>query len=179
VAGGAAGFALAAGTNVASYLGDVSTTGADVRVSAALSALPTGAGANIYLTGRRVGVNQEYRARVRVLADGRVAVAVTELAGSPSEALIGSEVIVAGLTYTPGMQLQIRFRVSGIGTTALAATVWPAGAAEPTTPTVSRTDTTATLQSAGAVGLWGYLSASATTGVVLSLDDLAVGPAGD
>jgi PKD repeat protein len=176
---GTADLTLAAGMNTASYLGGLSATSADVRVGAALSTLPTGGGASLYVTGRRVGVNEEYRARVRILADGRVAVAVTRLAGSASEALIGDEVVVPGLSYDPGMQLEIHLQVSGTGTTMLAATVWAAGTDEPVNPTVSRTDTTASLQSPGAVGLGGYLSASSTSSVVLSLDDLAVAPAID
>lgn len=74
---------------------------------------------------------KEYRARVRLLADGRVAVAVTRLTGSASEALLGAEVVVPGLVYNPGMQLEIHFQVSGTGTTALAATVWASDTDEP------------------------------------------------
>jgi hypothetical protein len=53
-------------------------------------------------------------------------------------------------------------QVSGVGTTDVAVTVWPAGTAEPSTPTVSRTDSTAALQAPGSVGLAGYLSGTAT-----------------
>ena len=41
--------------------------------------MPTGNGTYVYVTGRRVGVVQEYRVRVRVLSDGRVALAFSRL----------------------------------------------------------------------------------------------------
>jgi PKD repeat protein len=167
VAASAARFALTAGTNTGSFLGSVTRTGADVRTTLSLSAVPTGGGANVYVIGRRVAANQEYRARVRILADGSVRVAVVRMSGSTNDVLVGAEVLVPGLTYTPGKELIVRVQVSGTGTTQLAATVWAVGSAEPATPTVSRTDTTAELQTAGSVGLTAYLSGSAVAPVDL------------
>jgi PKD repeat protein len=151
----------AAGNLTGSYLGSVSQSSADVRTTFSLSAAPTGSGASVYVTGRRVGTNLEYRVRLRFLASGAVAVAITKLAGSSTEVLVGSEVTVAGLTYTAGTPVNVHLVVSGTGTTQLAATVWT-GATEPGTPTVTRTDTEAALQAPGAVGLSDYLSGSAT-----------------
>jgi PKD repeat protein len=167
VAASAARFAMTAGTNTGSFLGSVARTDADVRTTLSLSGVPTGGGANVYVIGRRVAANQEYRGRVRILADGSVRVAVVRMSGSTTDVLVGSEVLVAGLTYKPGMELNVRVRVSGTGTTQLAATVWAVGSAEPATPTVSRTDSTAELQAAGSVGLTAYLSGSATAPVEL------------
>jgi PKD repeat protein len=164
---GSAAFALVKGTNTGSYLGSVAQTSADVRTTLSLSEVPTGGGANVYVIGRRVAANQEYRARLRILADGSVRVAVVRVSGSTTDVPVGTEVLVPGLTYAPGMQLNVRVQVSGTGTTQLAATVWAAGSAEPATPTVSRTDTTAELQAAGSVGLTAYLSASAVAPVNL------------
>jgi PKD repeat protein len=152
----------AAGNLTGSYLGGVAQTSADVRTSVALSAAPTGGGASVYVTGRRVGVNQEYRARLRFLANGTVGVTMSKLDGSSAEALIGAEVIVKGLTYTPGTALQVRVQVSGTGTTQLAATVWQSGSAEPATPTLTRTDGSASLQAPGGIAISAYLSGSAT-----------------
>jgi hypothetical protein len=86
-----------------------------------------------------------------VLADGRVALALSRLSGS--EAFPGGETIVPGLTYTAGSTLQVRVQVSGTGTTQVRATVWADGSPEPTSPALSRTDTTAALQAPGGVGL--------------------------
>jgi hypothetical protein len=58
---------------------------------------------SVYVTGRRVALNQEYRARVRFLANGSVGLALTRLSGSASEVVIGSEVMVPRLAYTPGV----------------------------------------------------------------------------
>ena len=174
---GAAALALTAGTNTGSYLGSVSQTSADVTTTVALSATPTGTGAAVYVTGRRVGTNLEYRARLRFLANGTVAVAFTKLAGTSSEALIGSEVVVPGLTYTPGTPLDVRVRVTGTGTTQLSASVWVDGTTEPATPTVSRTDDTAALQAPGALGVTGYLYGSATAPVTVTVSRFTAGVA--
>jgi PKD repeat protein len=176
VGSGAATFAMTAGANTGSYLGAVSQTGADVRTTVSLSTVPTGGGAMVYVVGRRVDANQEYRARVRVLSDGSVRVGMVRFAGTTAETLIGAEVAVPGLVYTAGTELDVRVQVSGTGTTALTATVWKAGTTEPATPTVSRTDTTASLQAPGSVGLSGYLSGSATAAVRAGFTSFTVSP---
>ena len=175
---GAAALALTAGTNTGSYLGGVSATSVDLRTTVTLSAVPTGSGASVYVTGRRVGTNQEYRARLRFLADGSVRLAFTDLAGSATEALVGSEVTVPGLTYTAGTPLAVRVQVDGTAPTTLSASVWKAGTAEPATPTLTRTDTTASLQAAGAVGVSGYLGGTATAPVTVSVGPLTAVPVG-
>jgi PKD repeat protein len=141
----------AANQNTGSYLGSVSQTSAEVRTSFSLSAMPTGSGTYVYVTGRRVASGQEYRVRVRVLADGRVALTLSRLNGT--EAFPGGEVFVPGLTYTAGMTLQVRVQVSGTGTTQVRASVWADGGPEPAIPSLTRTDTTAALQASGGVGL--------------------------
>jgi PKD repeat protein len=148
---------------VGSYLPGVSQTGSDSLASFSLGSAPTGGGVSVYLTGRRVAANQEYRGRVRFLANGAVAVAATRLSGSASEVVIGTEVVVPGLTYTPGTALQVRVRVVGTNPTQVAVTVWRAGTTEPAGPTLTRTDTTASLQAPGGLGVSAYLSGSATS----------------
>ncbi|WP_448625444.1 PKD domain-containing protein [Geodermatophilus sp. URMC 64] len=177
VAPGAATLRLdAAGNVTGSYLGEVAETSADVLTTFSLSAAPTGGGASVYVTGRRVGTNLEYRARLRFLADGSVRLALTKLAGTSAEAVIGSEVTVPGLTYTPGTPLSVRVQVSGTGTTQLAATVWPAGSLEPGVQTVTRTDTEAALQAPGGPALSAYLSGSATAPLAVRFTGLSVTP---
>jgi PKD repeat protein len=155
----------AAGNNTGSHLASVSQTQVDLRTSVSLSAAPTGGGTYVYVTGRRVGTNSEYRARLRFLANGTVGVAITRLTGTSTETLIGKEVILSGVTYTPGQALQVHLQVSGTGSTRLAATVWAGGKAEPATATVTGTDSTGSLQAAGGVGLAAYLSGSSTAPV--------------
>ena len=80
------------------------------------------------------------------------------------------------LTYTPGMELDVRVKASGTGTTNLSLSVWATGAAEPATPTLTRTDDTAALQVPGGIGLGGYLSGSATASVNVRFTEVQVAP---
>ncbi|WP_448619992.1 hypothetical protein [Geodermatophilus sp. URMC 65] len=132
-----------------------------MRTSFSLSSMPTGGGTYVYVTGRRVSAGNEYRVLAKVMADGRVSLTLSRLAGGV-EGWPGGEVVVPGLTYTLGMRLEVRVRVSGAGSTDVAATVWAAGTAEPTTPHLVRADATAVLQAPGAVGISAYRPGSAT-----------------
>ncbi len=177
VSGGGGLLTVTPAANTGSHLGTVGATDVDVRTAVSLSAVPSaGTGVYVYVTGRRVAANLEYRTQLRVLPGGGVTVAVTRLSGTSTDTVIGTATTLSGVTYTADTPLQVRFRLTGTGsgTTTLAATVWPAGTPEPTIPTVLRTDTTAALQAAGGVGLSSYLSASATGSVVVRLDDLVV-----
>ena len=104
-----------AGNNTGSYLGSVSTTSADLRTSFTLTAAPTGtSGTWVYVTGRRTATGDEYRVRVRVAADGAVYLALSRVVAGV-EAFPGGEVLVPGLTWTPGTTLASRVQVSGTG----------------------------------------------------------------
>ena len=155
--------------NTGSQLAGVAAAGVDVRTTVSFSAVPaTGTGVYAFVTGRRVG-NAMYNARVRVLPDGSVGVAVVrEIAGT--ETTLGPVTTLPGVTYAPGTPLEIRFRVTGTGTTELALTVWQAGSAEPATPTLVRTDGAAELQAPGAIGISAYLSGSATGPVAVRFE---------
>ncbi|WP_346621723.1 PKD domain-containing protein [Blastococcus montanus] len=179
VADGVASLQLAApGNNTGSALTGVATTSADLRTAFSLSAAPTGSGTYVYVRGRVVGTYQEYRARLRMLADGRVAVSFSRQTGSASETLIGGEVVVPGLTYVPGTVLNVRTQVQGAGTTELALSVWAEGTPEPATPTVTRTDSSASLQAAGGLGLSAYLSGSSTAPLAVRFTGLTAVPVG-
>ncbi|NEK85474.1 PKD domain-containing protein [Blastococcus saxobsidens] len=173
VADGAAILAVNPGNNTGSYLGGVTATDVEVRTTVSFSAVPTsGTGAYAFVTGRRVGTAQ-YNARIRVLPDGSVGVGlVREVAGV--ETILGPVTTLAGVTYTPGAPLEIRFRVTGSGATDLALTVWQAGTAEPAAPTLVRTDGAAELQAAGGIGIAAYLSGSATGPVAVRFEGITV-----
>jgi PKD repeat protein len=173
VSAGVAEMALpTAGTNTGSHLGEVSTTTADVRTTVSLSSVPTGSGTFVYVTGRRVAAGAEYRVRVRVAPDGAVFLALLRLDGGV-EAFPGGEVAVPGLTWTLGTALDVGVQVSGTGTTTVTGTVWPAGTAEPA-PQLTRTDTTASLQAPGSVGLAAYRPTSATAATAVRFTALRV-----
>ncbi|SDF12164.1 PKD repeat-containing protein [Blastococcus fimeti] len=178
VAGGAAVLAMAKGTNTGSALSSIGQTDADVRTSFTLSSVPTGGGAMVYVGARQVDATNAYKARVRVLSDGSVRVGLVRFAGSSDETLIGSEVLLSGLTYTAGTQLEVRVQAKGTGTTDLSLSVWKTGTTEPATPTLVRTDTTATLQVPGSISLGGYLSGSATSSVDVRFPELSAAPVG-
>ena len=177
VSAGTATFSLTRGTNTGSYLSGVAESSVDVQTTFSLSAVPTGGGAMVYVGARRVDTDVAYQGRVRIRADGTVGVALVKLAGTGDEVFIANEVVLDGLAYTPGTVLDVRVVATGTGATQLAATVWVAGTPEPTTPTVTGTDTTEALQAAGSVGLTAYLSGSATAPVDVRFSDITVTPA--
>jgi PKD repeat protein len=157
----------AAGSNTGSYVsGGIGN--ANVLTTFSLTAMPTGNGTYVYVTGRRVSAGNEYRVRVRVLADGRVALALSRLVGG-AETFPGGEIVVPGVTYAVGTSLDVRVVVTGFGsgTTQLAATVWPSTATEPATPQLVRTDATAALQASGGLGLLVHRPSGTTAATVV------------
>ncbi|MGY1741765.1 MULTISPECIES: PKD domain-containing protein [unclassified Blastococcus] len=158
------------------HLSGVAATAVDVRTTVSFSAVPAaGTGAYAFVTGRRVGTAQ-YNARLRVLPDGSVGVAVLREVNGV-ETVLGPVTTLGGGAYVPGTPLEVRFRVTGTGTTDLALTVWQAGTAEPATPTLVRSDGTAELQAPGSIGISAYLSGSATGPVAVRFEGITVAEA--
>jgi PKD repeat protein len=157
---------LGAGSTRFARLNSVSSSDVDLQATLSLSAMPTGGGSYTDFIGRQVGTSQ-YLAEVWIKPTGAVFVVLEQ--GST----VLTAVAVPGLTYTPGMQLQVRTRVTGTSPTTLQAKVWPTGQAEPSGWTATKTDTTAALQAAGSIGVSGYLSGSATSPVTTSFDNLS------
>ena len=75
-----------------------------------------------------------------------------------------------GLTFTPGDTFVLRVQAEGANPTTIRAKAWKAGATEPSTWTVTATNTTAALQTAGTLGIRTLNSASSVT--TLSFDNL-------
>jgi hypothetical protein len=114
----------------------------------------------------------DYESRAYLQASG--AVQLHLLQGSTAM----QAVVVSGLTYTAGQQLTMRVQVFGTNPTTVRAKVWRAGQAEPAAWQASVTDSTATLQASGTIGLRAYLSASATiTPVTIKFDNYVVNTA--
>ena len=132
----------------------------------------TGSGTYVTVASRVQG-NNEYRLRVRLMADGTVHLLTGKMVGGTETTI--KEMTVSGLTYSAGDVLKVSFTTSGNGTTTLSGSVWKSTGTQPATPQISSTDTTASLQSAGGVGIRGYLSGSSTTvPVTLSFDNFLV-----
>jgi len=142
----------------------------DLTTTTWLETMPTRGGT--YLADSvRVGGGNEYRGRIRIMADGVVQISITKVEGA-TETTLGSSVTVAGLTYTAGTKLNLRTEAFGANPTTVRTKVWVAGSTEPATWQRTVTDSTAALQVPGAVGFYGYLSGSATAAVTVRADDV-------
>lgn len=151
----------------------VSTTEVDGRVDLSVDRTPTGGGVHLATAVRRTG-SSEYRFDVRLTSTGAVVLGLTRVVDG-DETPIGATVTVPGLSYVRGDVLRLRFQATGTGTTALSARIWKVGAVEPSAPQITRTDGAPALQRAGGVGVYSYLSTSATAAPVrLSVDNLDV-----
>ncbi|THG30796.1 PKD domain-containing protein [Naasia lichenicola] len=171
--GGAASFAVGssaasvttpAGSTRYGYLAGVSAADTEVRGTASF-ALPSAGSVYAGLIARRVAA-EDYRARAVVAATGTVQLQLLRTATTLATANI------AGLSYASGDQLQFRVQAFGTAPTTIRAKVWKVGTAEPADWQVTVTDSTAALQSAGSIGVYSYVSASANSGAVVAFDSL-------
>ncbi|GAA2737171.1 PKD domain-containing protein [Pedococcus aerophilus] len=175
VAGGQGRVSLNVGDGYTAFLPSVSSTTTEVAATVTTDKVPTGGGQYVSLLGRRVSATVDYRAKVRMAANGQVAVWLTRNQ-SGAETILTSATL-AGVTYAAGDQLKVRLQVNGTTPTALRVKVWKSTATEPTAWSLTASDSTAAFQSAGSVGMYAYLSSSSTNGpVVYGLDQLWVGP---
>jgi hypothetical protein len=152
-------------------LNTVSAKDVDVTYRMKLDEAPTGAGPSNTLLIRSIS-NSDYRFTVQLHSDKSVRLNLTRRASGVSTNL--GDVKVTGLVYNAGDVLHVRLEAVGDGSTTLRGKVWLAGASEPTTPQITRTDTNAALQAAGKFGIVTYLSGSATKSAVVKMDDLKV-----
>ena len=151
-------------------LATVSSTATDVSVVAAAKQAATGSGTYLSVLGRTVGAD-DYRARVRLNADGTVTLQIMHGATALRSLL------VPGLTPAVGQPLAIRLQVTGTAPTTLRAKVWVAGQAEPGAWQLTGTDATAAMQVPGGIGIALYLGGSSTiTPVTATFDDLLAKP---
>ena len=155
-----------AGSQPSAYLAGVSSTSTDLVTGVTTDKAPTGGGLYISVEGRRVDGVGDYRAKVHLTSTGKVTLMLERTDSTGAETTLSSEVAVAGLTYVPGMVLRIRVEVTGTSPTTVRARVWDASQSEPTTWQATATDSTAGLQTAGAIGIVGVLSGSATNSPV-------------
>ena len=155
-----------------SALLNVSARDVDVTVSVASDRAPTGSGQYPEVILRHQSAGQEYWIKLHVAANGAVSLGASAWTGS-AETALGAEV-ATGLTETVGVPINIRAEVSGVNPTTITARAWKSGTTEPTTWTLSRTDSTAALQAAGTLGLRATTSGSTTNSpTVFSYDGAA------
>jgi hypothetical protein len=83
--------------------------------------------------------------------------------------------VVTGLSQSGGAFFWVRAQVVGTNPTTINVKVWADGSSEPSTWQFTASDSTATLQAPGALGLRAYLSSGATMApLTLSFDDYSV-----
>ena len=170
VTGGAGTMRMAAGSGPSAYLSGVSARDSETLVSFGYDKPASGGGIFTSFVARRIGTS-DYRVKLQLTATGTSLTLTRTVNGA--ETSLGAQA-VPGLVYAPGQVWNVRFRVTGSGTTTLQARAWREGTTEPTTWTTA-TDSTAALQSAGAVGLYSYLSGSATNSpITMSVLNLQV-----
>ena len=136
----------------------------DSVVDFTMDKVATGGGTFISLGARKVGTS-EYRARAKVYPNGLVQLSITKKVGSAETAILTKT--VAGLTFTPGTNLRMRFQVSGTATVSMNANLWAAGTAEPSTWFVTATDSSSPLAQGSPV-LNSYIASSSTNAPVLT-----------
>jgi len=172
VSGGRANITLPAGNNRFAYLSSVSSAHTELRASVGFTR-QSASSTYVGLIGRRVGT-ATYGARVVVGSTGSVQLQLLR----NTDVTLQSQAI-SSLSYATGDRLQFRMQVTGTSPTTIRAKVWKVGAVEPVAWQTTVTDTTAGLQAAGSIGLYGYLSRTATpTSLAVSFDDLWAGPTG-
>lgn len=165
VGSGAGSMLVNAGGSAVAQLNSVSATDARTSFSVGVDKKPNGGGLKVLGIGRRIAGAGEYRGGVSITSAGAVNLSLTKVLGSAESSLKSAS--VPGLALAPGEQLNVLVRVSGVSPTTVEAKAWKAGTAEPSGWQVTVTDSSAGLQAAGGVGIYSYLSGTATVGPIL------------
>jgi hypothetical protein len=149
----------------------------DVDMSFAVSPDKLAAGDSFFAYGtlRRATDGSAYRLRLRFASGGGVFAQGVRFTPKGGVAALGAEVRVSGLPYGPNSIIRAHVRAVGSNPTTLQIRAWPDGQPEPASWAFTATDATANLQSAGALGLVGYLAPGATNApLIIRFDDLLV-----
>jgi PKD repeat protein len=171
VAGNAGVMSQKAGAQPVASLSTLSLTDTDATVDVALDKVPSGTSGSdyLYVGARRVGTS-EYQLRVRVLADASMQASLIKQTSGAARGL--QTVTIAGLTYTAGTVLHLRFDVSGSSTVTLRGKAWT-GSTEPTVWSATATDAASPFTS-GAPSLSAYLAAAGNAPIAASWDNYSV-----
>ncbi|AQP46315.1 hypothetical protein BW730_00745 [Tessaracoccus aquimaris] len=162
VAPGKASIAMAAGSGPSAYLNGVSARDVDLTATLSYDKPGTGGGAYASFIVRANGTS-DYRTTIRMTATAVTADLRRKVAGA--ETVLGTATIPGG-ALAANQSLNIRLQAVGANATTLRVKVWRTGTAEPTAWTLSFSDSSAGLQQAGSVGIYSYLSGSATNGPI-------------
>jgi PKD repeat protein len=150
------------GYQAGAQLTGVAQTDTDLRGTVALDKTATGGGTQVYVSGRRISSNTEYRAMIKFTSTGKMSTSLTAFAGGTGKTL-GAETLLP-ITATGTQQVNFRMQVTGTSPTTVKVKAWLAGTTEPAPWNLTATDSTAGLQVPGGVALQGYVSASSSAG---------------
>lgn len=171
VVGGVGTMRMAAGSGPSAYLQSVSSANVDLVTTLAYDKSLTGGGTYTSVVVRRIGTS-DYRVKVRATGTGTALDLVRTISGT--ETVLATQNLT-GLVLTAGEEFNLRLQAEGSAPTTLRAKLWEAGTSEPAGWTVTGSDSTAALQNPGAVGIYSYLSSSATNAPIeLRVLDLQV-----
>ncbi len=148
----------------------VSAADAAVQLDLALSPVASGSGTYVSVLGRINGT-ASYRAKIRYLAGGAVNLSLIRFTGSET-ALASSN--LTGLSVTSGQYLRLKLELEGTEPTSVRAKLWPREQTEPAAWTVTATDSTAGLQTAGNLGIDVYPSSTAAAPATATFDRYTV-----
>ena len=176
VSGGVGRVVNTAGGGRGTFLGSVAQSSVEVTSDLSLDKATTGGGLYAAVIGRRVDASNDYRLKLRMQSSGVVTAQLVRMVNG-SESVIQTVASVPGVSLGAGEVLKVRFQVMGTAPTNLKAKVWEASGAEPAGWQLESSDSTAGLQVAGGVGLWTYLSGSATNApITMTVDNLIATP---
>ncbi|WP_287899930.1 PKD domain-containing protein [Arthrobacter sp.] len=157
---------LTAGNQTGAALNSFSAQDTEVSLGLSLDKPATGGGVYVSVDSRTIAGQGAYRAKVRYIAAGRVYLSLIRVDSAGTETVLVPETQVLAATPAAGNTLQVKFLVSGSGTTTLKAKAWDSSGAEPGAWQLSTTDGTAGLQAAGSPALRTTLSGSSTNAPV-------------
>ncbi len=156
---------FAAGQTLESDLLDVDSSSTEVTSEFSLDKVATGT--YVSVIGREVG-SDRYYARLRVGSGGAAQLMLLQNFNS-----VASQVTVPGLSIVADRSYTMKVRVTGTSPTTVAAKVWPTDDAEPSDWQRTGTNSLASLQTRGHVGVFGFVPSSATNAPIqLSWHDL-------
>jgi hypothetical protein len=152
----------------------ISVTDSESTVGVTTDKAATGGGQYVSLISRyRPGVGG-YRSKIRMASSGVVTAYLGRTIATTTTDLVSAD--IANLTHTPGDVIRIKFQVSGTTTATLKIKVWKDGTSEPAAWSLTTTDSTPQLTSAGGFAFYPYLSGSATNAPVrYRFDSLSIG----
>lgn len=151
------------GTSVSAVAPSASASSVDVVVDVVVDRAATGSGQYVSLIGRGNAATG-YRATARIQSDASVVLSLRRTVNG-SEAILASRT-VSGLSAPAGTVLRLRMAVVGSSPASLAAKAWKAGSTEPQSWYLTATDANTSVPASGPVGLFSYVSGSATNAPV-------------